>query len=169
MTSTVLNRKIALLGSHGVGKTSLISRFVEGIFPEKYLTTIGLKVDTKRVELEGVSLELVIWDIAGQDDPTRIPHYYLNGCHGYIYVVDLSRPSTYEDIISRLDLLKGMMPKAEFILAGNKSDLLSSQEQIPIEDSLPLSLDVFTSAKTGEKVEELFLKLSYKLLKAHES
>ncbi|MCI4670985.1 MAG: GTP-binding protein [Bacteroidia bacterium] len=166
MKSTI-NKKIALLGSHGVGKTSLISRFVEGIFPEKYLSTIGLKVDNKEVDLGDTIMDLVIWDIAGQDDPTRIPHYYLNGCHGYIYVVDLSRPSTFEDMISRMEILKGMLPKAEYVLAGNKMDLLSSQEQEDIKEQLPIPLDIYTSAKTGEFVEDLFTKLAQQLLQDH--
>lgn len=162
-----LNKKIALLGSHGVGKTSLISRFVEGIFPEKYLSTIGLKVDNKEVRLGDATLDLVIWDIAGQDDPTRIPHYYLNGCHGYIYIVDLSRPSTWQDMVSRMAILKGMLPKAEFVLAGNKSDLLPSQELAELKQQVPVALDIYTSAKTGEAVEEMFLQLAQKLLQAH--
>lgn len=164
-----INKKIALLGSHGVGKTSLISRFVEGIFPEKYLSTIGLKVDNKEVIVDDTILDLVIWDIAGQDDPTRIPHYYLNGCHGYIYVADLSRPTTYEDMPSQLAILKGMLPKATYVLAGNKSDLLTSQELETLKSQLPVELDIYTSAKTGDHVEELFLKLSNKLLQDHEN
>ena len=63
-----ISKKIAILGSHAVGKTSLISRFVEQKFPEKYLTTIGLKVDKKTVKLEDYTVDLVIWDIAGQDE-----------------------------------------------------------------------------------------------------
>jgi len=153
-----------LLGSHAVGKTSLISRFVEGIFPEKYLSTIGLKVDTKSIELDDIQLDLVICDIAGQDNPARIPHYYLNGCSGYIYVVDLSRPSTYEDIVSRLTLLKGMLPNASFVVVGNKMDLLTSQEIEEIKSTTPIPIDVTTSAKTGDNVEDMFMMLARKLI-----
>ncbi|MEO0895159.1 MAG: Rab family GTPase [Bacteroidota bacterium] len=167
-STNILNKKIALLGSHAVGKTSLISRFVEGIFPEKYLSTIGLKVDTKTLQVDDYQLDLVIWDIAGQDNPARIPHYYLNGCSGYIYVVDLSRPSTYEDIVSRLTLLKGMLPQAPFVVVGNKMDLLSSQELEEIQTNCPVEIEITTSAKTGDRVEELFSMLGKKLIHTHE-
>ncbi|MEL6695065.1 MAG: Rab family GTPase [Bacteroidota bacterium] len=164
-----IKRKIALLGSHAVGKTSLISQFVEGRFPEKYLTTIGLKVDAKKVILDDYELDLVVWDIAGQDDPTRIPHYYLNGCHGFIYVVDLSRASTYRNMEANLNLLQGIIPQASRLIAGNKVDLLSSQELEAVKSQTPLPLDFCTSAKTGENVEALFDELGRKLIHAYET
>ncbi|MEL6134012.1 MAG: Rab family GTPase [Bacteroidota bacterium] len=164
-----IKRKIALLGSHAVGKTSLISQFVEGKFPEKYLTTIGLKVDSKHLVIDDYALDLVVWDIAGQDDPTRIPHYYLNGCHGFIYVVDLSRASTYRNMKTNLHLLQGIIPKASRLIAGNKVDLLSSQELEEVKTQTPLPLDFLTSAKTGENVELLFQELGKKLIHTYET
>lgn len=163
-----IKRKIALLGSHAVGKTSLISQFVEGRFPEKYLTTIGLKVDSKTVQIEDHELDLVIWDIAGQDDPTRIPHYYLNGCHGFIYVCDLTRFSTYKDLRARISLLNGIIPRAVHLIAGNKVDLLSEEEQQEAMERTPVPFDLLTSAKTGQNVEDLFHLLGQKLIAAHE-
>ena len=164
-----ISKKIALLGNHAVGKTSLISRFVENKFPEGYLTTIGLKVDKKTVEVDGYKIDLVIWDIAGQENLANIPHYYLNGCSGYIYVVDLTRPSTYENLRSQTLLLKGILPEAEALLAGNKRDLLNEEEQKTILEDFNIQPDALTSAKTGENVEELFLQLARKLIHQHES
>ncbi len=164
-----ISKKIALLGSHAVGKTSMISQFVFQRFPESYLTTIGLKVDKKTVETGGYRVDLVIWDIAGQENFANIPHYYLNGCSGVIYVADLSRPTTYKDIRSQLVLLKGMVPDTEIIIAANKKDLLSPEELTQALEDFPVKADITTSAKDGENVEEAFLLLTQKLITKHES
>lgn len=164
-----ISKKIALLGSHAVGKTSMISQFVFQRFPESYLTTIGLKVDKKTVETGGYRVDLVIWDIAGQENFANIPHYYLNGCSGVIYVADLSRPTTYKDIRSQLVLLKGMVPDTEIIIAANKKDLLSPEELTQALEDFPVKADITTSAKDGANVEEAFLLLTEKLITKHES
>lgn len=164
-----ISRKIALLGNHAVGKTSLISRFVENKFPENYLTTIGLKVDKKTITLDQYTLDLVIWDIAGQENLANIPHYYLNGCNGYIYVVDLSRPSTFESLQSDVMLLKGILPEAEMVLAANKKDLLTEEELAQVVEDFALRPDITTSAKTGEAVEDMFTMLAKKLIQVHET
>lgn len=161
-TKKVVNKKIALLGSHAVGKTSLISRFVTREFPNEYLTTIGLRVDQKAVEVEDTTVELIIWDIAGQDDPVRIPQYYLNGAHGYIYVVDLSRESTWANMEHSLQVLEAMMPNARRLIAGNKVDLLSEEEVAAL--SLPIKPDFLTSALTGQSVDEMFLAIAQTLI-----
>ncbi|MEM7371108.1 MAG: Rab family GTPase [Bacteroidota bacterium] len=165
-----ISKKVAILGSHAVGKTSLISRFVEQKFPEKYLTTIGLKVDKKTVKLDKDVVDLVIWDIAGQDEIASIPHYYLNGCSGYIFVVDLTRPSTYENIQSQLLMLRGILRDAEVVIAANKVDLIESEEeQQEILHNISITPDFCTSAKTGEHVDDIFHKLAEKMISVHES
>lgn len=162
-----ISKKVALVGHHAVGKTSLISRFVQGKFPEKYLTTIGLKVDKKSVLIGDTQLDLIIWDIAGQEEVTRIPHYYLNGCHGFCYVMDLSRPSTYKDVASHMTMLRGIVPKAEAVLVGNKTDLIAPSELPGILAACQLKPDVTTSAKKGEGVDEMFNALAQKMIAAH--
>lgn len=69
-----------MLGGFSVGKTSLIKRFVESVFSEKYLTTVGVKIDKKTVDVQGRSVNLILWDIAGEDDPATIRMSYLRGC-----------------------------------------------------------------------------------------
>jgi small GTP-binding protein len=69
----VIQKKIALLGAPGVGKTSLVRRFVESLFDEKYLTTIGVKVDKKTVQVRGQDVLLMIWDIAGAEESFSVP------------------------------------------------------------------------------------------------
>lgn len=165
----IISKKITLLGSHAVGKTSLIAQFVEGKFPESYVTTIGLKVDKKSVIMESHQLDLLIWDIAGHEDPTKFPAYYLNGCHGYIYVVDLSRPETVKGLKERLEQLDKMLPNVPWVVVGNKVDLISEAdlEKLKKKDGKPL--EILASAKTGLRVNEVFNKLGQKMMEQHES
>ena len=166
MSSTKwVSKKVAILGSHAVGKTSLINQFIYKKFPENYLTTIGLKVDKKTVETDDYQLDMIIWDIAGQEDMAKVPHYYLNGCSGIIYVVDLTRPPTYEHIKNQLDTIRKTVGKdIDMLVAGNKSDLLSASEIEHITANMEVAPDKVTSAKYGENVEALFLILANKLI-----
>ncbi|MEL6676803.1 MAG: Rab family GTPase [Bacteroidota bacterium] len=168
-SSKWISKKIALLGSHAVGKTSLISQFVEQKFPESYLTTIGLKVDKKSVEVDDYTVDMVIWDIAGQDNLAQIPHYYINGCSGIIYVIDITRPSTFEDLGAKIEMIKGMAKDAEIIVTANKKDLLSAEELEATLANIEPRPQFATSAKFGENVEELFHSLAENMIKSHES
>ncbi|MEP2652993.1 MAG: Rab family GTPase, partial [Paraglaciecola sp.] len=87
----MMQKKICLLGSSGVGKTSLIKQYVEGIFSEKYLTSIGVKIDKKQVETESGQVKLMIWDIEGIDRYCGFQPKYLRGAAAYIIVSDQTR------------------------------------------------------------------------------
>ena len=148
--------KVCILGDFAVGKTSTIERFVNNQFSDKYLTTIGVKVDTREVPLSGdVSLKLVLWDVAGTDRFSDVEFAYLRGASGYIFVADGTRSLT----IGAARTLKeqsfdryGALPSV-FLL--NKSDLTREWE---VSDEHRRTLheefaDVFiTSAKTGDSV-----------------
>lgn len=162
-----ISKKIALLGHYGVGKTSLISRFVYGKFPESYLTTIGLKVDKKTVEIDDYSLDLVVWDIAGQEDVSNIPHFYLKGCAGIVYVFDVSRPVTYKNLENQLAQIRTLIPETELLVVGNKKDLLNDEEMKTLRSVVNAPVDLFTSAKENEGVEMLFMMMAQKLVQGH--
>ena len=87
-------KKICMVGACGVGKTSLVRRFVESIFDESYQTTIGVKIDKKDLELDGREVTLVIWDMAGEDEFAQVRASHLRGASGYLLVADGSRKST---------------------------------------------------------------------------
>src|SRR5215211_7084781 len=95
-TQPVVQKKICMLGGFSVGKTSLVKRFVESVFSETYLTTVGVKIDKKTVDLGERAVNLILWDVAGEDDisAVRMSYYYLRGCAGYVLVADGTRPST---------------------------------------------------------------------------
>ncbi len=154
-----MNKKVILIGHFGVGKTSLVQQFVHSRFSEKYLTTIGVKIDKKIVEFDGRQMTLLIWDVAGETEQKKVPQSYLLGAHGVIYVFDLTRPSTYENLSEQIDYVKKLLPQAPIQILGNKKDLLSSEEIEEVLAQINFDLKT-TSAKTGEHVELAFLNLS---------
>jgi len=155
----MISKKIILTGSFGVGKTSLFNQFIFSKFDDKYLTTIGVKVNKKSIEIEDKEVSLLLWDIAGEVSQDKIPNSYFLGSSGIVYVFDLTRPSTYKNITSDLEYLKGMSSDALIRVVGNKSDLLSPDKIAEIKESIPIEWDIITSAKTGENVDDLFYGL----------
>ena len=121
----MLQKKVCVLGAFGVGKTSLVRRYVESIFSDTYLTTVGVKVDKKTLDVGGAPLTLVLWDIAGEDDTTAIRMSYLRGAAGYFLVADGTRPETVEVarfIQARVTAEVGPLP---YLLLLNKADLVA--------------------------------------------
>ena len=170
MTSSadsLLMKKICMLGSYAVGKTSLVKRFVEGVFGDRYLTTVGAKIDRKRVTVAGTTMHLVLWDLAGDNGPVEPRLSHLRGAAGYILVADGCRLMTAERAIAiqqRAISISGPVP---VVVALNKADLQSDWQIGPTEiqklkqNGWPC---VYTSAKTGDGVEELFLDLAGMIL-----
>lgn len=161
-----LSKKVILIGNFGVGKTSLTNAFVHKRFSEEYLTTLGVKIDKKTIEItaqtpddEDTQVTLLIWDIAGEVAQEKVNKAYYLGSHGIIYVFDVTRPSTFERMKQDLAYVATILPKAQVIIVGNKVDLID----INILDS-NLKYDYLSSAKTGENVEKMFLELSKKII-----
>jgi small GTP-binding protein len=160
-----------MAGSFAVGKTSLVRRFVESIFDERYQTTVGVKIDKKLVQMDGQALTLVLWDLAGEDDLSQVRASHLRGAAGFILVVDGCRARTLEaalDLERRITHETGPVP---FALALNKADLAPEWEisAATIDPLLRRGWTcTHTSAKNGLGVEDLFLSLARKMLEAKE-
>lgn len=161
---TSISKKIILLGNFGVGKTSLVQQFVYQRFSEKYLTTLGVKIDKKIVSTTSAEVSMIIWDIAGEISMQQKNHNYYLGAHGVIYVVDLSRPSTYEQILIDLAIIREQLPMSKIVVVGNKADLLSDTQLQHLESFENLHCDFMTSARTGQNVEAMFEKMAYMLI-----
>jgi len=129
----MVSKKVILVGHFGVGKTSLISRFVHQKFSDQYLTTIGVKIDKKAVHINGAELPLIIWDIAGETSQQKIPESYKLGANGVIHVFDLSRPSTYENLQSDTDNIRDLLPNVPITQIGNKNDLIDDNKMKAIK------------------------------------
>ena len=158
----MLSKKVILTGSFGVGKTSLFNRFISNTFSERYLTTIGVKVDKKSVTIHGQDITLILWDIAGEVTQDKVPTTYFLGTSAIIYVVDLTRPSTHVNVDHDISFLMDLLPGCVVKIVGNKMDLLSPQQLQMLEHQI--NFDVITSAKTGENVEELFTEIAAELI-----
>ncbi len=161
-----ISKKVVLIGHFGVGKSSLIRRFVENTFSDDYKVTIGVHIFKKSVPIpeEGKDVSLVIWDLEGNDDIRETRLSYLLGTNAYIYVFDVSRPTTYKDIDSDILYLKEKCPTAPIKIVGNKEDLLTKKQIGDLNEKIESFIDFFTSAKTGNKVDELFSKLALELI-----
>lgn len=169
---TVISKKICLLGDFGVGKTSLVRRFVYDFFEDKYISTIGVKVSRKTVTIvrqdDTIDLTFMLWDLAGSEVFSRIQATYLRGSSGAVLVCDLTRPETLESMSGYVQDLLSINPNAMFAIAGNKQDM-RDQRQISDEQIAEMAnrLDAphyLTSAKTGQAVDTLFRQLGEHLI-----
>jgi small GTP-binding protein len=162
----MIQKKICLLGASGVGKTSLIKQYVEGIFSEKYLTSIGVKIDKKLVVCEDDSVQLMLWDIEGIDRYCGFQPKYIRGASALIIVVDHTRSQSLVEGIEIFRLARDVSD-IPAILVINKSDLSTawhwSDDEL-VDFSRPFSHTFRTSAKTGENVDQLFSVLAQHLL-----
>ena len=164
----MIQKKICMIGSFGVGKTSLVARFVRSIFSEKYQTTVGVKIDKKVVDFGDKQVTLVLWDIAGEDELTTVRPSQLRGASGYILVVDGLRRATFElalDLQRRVVEAIGTVP---FLCVLNKNDLRESWEvtELDVEALQQRGWPViYGSAKNGEGVEGVFQEITAAILK----
>jgi hypothetical protein len=162
-------KKICLLGSYGVGKTSLVARFVHSLFADKYHTTVGVKIDKKVLTVNdpnGSSEEvtLMLWDMAGEEDNAPIKLHQVKDASGYLLVVDGTRARTLDIARSIQQRVTDEIGDRPFLLLINKADLRETWE-IPDLQSTGWTI-LETSAKTGEHVEEAFLTLTQRMLTA---
>ena len=163
-----LQKKICLLGASGVGKTSLVRRFVQSVYSEKYHTTIGVKVDKKNLAVDDCELTLLLWDLQGEDAVFKLRPAFLRGASGYLLVVDLTRRATLVTAFSIQRMIENEVGKLPFYALLNKNDLIENAEISAAElEDLKKKYDwqiIRTSAKTGERVEEAFQNLAKKML-----
>jgi len=162
MTSS---KKIVLLGHFGVGKTSIIRKFVTNEFSSDYKVTIGVHILKKEVPIKNNEhVSLLIWDLEGTDNIDLINKAYLLGTHAFIYVYDVTRPATFSNLTENVDKLKKLFPKTILKIVGNKIDLLEGELNPQNNPDLINITPVYSSAKTGENIEELFKELTQVLV-----
>ena len=159
----MIQKKICMVGFHATGKTSLVRQFVDSIFSERYLSTVGVKIDRKPVDLGGTDVNLLLWDLEGRGNGGDLRVSYLRGAAAILYVVDGTRPDTLDGAFELRDRVVEAVGDVPSIVALNKSDLesdwqLGSDAYSRLESArLPFFL---TSAKTGGHVEEAFHRLA---------
>ncbi|TFG64725.1 MAG: GTP-binding protein [Spirochaetales bacterium] len=165
----MLTKKVCLLGSFGVGKTSLIEQFVFDVFTDTYLTTVGVKIDKKTIKIGGKDVSLLIWDLAGRENFLSVSDTYLRGMSGYMLVADGTRAYTLDSARGIHATVREAFPDVPFNLIINKLDLDNDWEikAKDFNDFSDAGVDVIrTSAKTAEGLEEAFLALGKKMTDA---
>jgi small GTP-binding protein len=155
----VIQKKICMVGVYGTGKTSLVQRFVHSLFSDKYHSTVGVKIDRKQVDLEGTTVNLVLWDLAGREESEEIPSSYYRGSSGILYVADGTRRETFDQIFEIREMVRGAIGDVPSLVALNKKDLVDEWRlgQGDYNTLLDAGLHTIgTSAKSGEGVEDAF-------------
>ena len=164
----MIKKKICMLGAFAAGKTSLVQRYVHSLFSEKYHTSVGVKIDKKPVNIKGTSLDLLLWDIYGEDEFQAVRPSYLRGASGCLLVVDGTRRYTLDTAQNLLKRTHETVGRIPVIFVINKSDLMDTWEIEPIQlEALEKQgmLIVRTSAKDGSGVEKAFTTLAEMMLK----
>ncbi len=169
--------KLCLVGEPGVGKTSLIKKYVFNEFSDNYLRTIGTKITKKKISIqhpktkELVDVELMIWDIMGQRSFRQLlQEAYFFGANGIIAVCDNTRECTLSDLEEWIEIIQKVNREIPTVFLGNKCDLLDSQ-QIGLNELTSFSSGYespgafCTSAKTGINVDPAFEIVSCRILK----
>ncbi len=165
--------KLVLAGDGGVGKTSMVHRFVENTFDKDYKSTIGTSIMKKECNFEnlGSSVRFVIWDLAGQAQFARVRQNYLANAEAGILVFDVSRKETYDNVEKWYGEIQKASVKISQILVGNKIDLENERVVSTLEgEKLAEKLNVpyiETSALTGENINDAFEILALRLIKRH--
>jgi small GTP-binding protein len=160
----MLKKKVCMVGQFGVGKTSLVRRFVDSIFDDRYLSTVGVKIDRKDVVVGSASVTLMLWDLAGEDDLAQLNTSHLRGASGYILVADGCRAMSLAKAIELQQRITEQLGPLPFVLVLNKTDLRDQWEVQDVAISELRWTKFETSAKAGSGVEEMFLALAAKLL-----
>ena len=123
-----LNIKVCLLGDNAVGKTSLVRRFLDNVFENRFAGAIGFKVNRKVVIVTAssdvVEVAMMIWDLAASEDLDQVCTSYLRGADGAVLVCDMTRPETLESLRAYAAMMSRINPHARFVVAANKDDLI---------------------------------------------
>ena len=171
----IINKKICLVGDFGVGKTSLIRRFVDAQFSDQYLSTVGVKISKKQVDFPANTtakvpgVNLVIWDLEGHTKFKAIAPSYLQGSSGAIIVADLTRDETIERLGEHIKLFQSVNAQGSMIIALNKVDLVEPEKldalvKLAEVHSAEVLQIYVTSAKTGQDVDNMFLRIAEKIV-----
>jgi small GTP-binding protein len=159
--------KMLIIGESAVGKSCLLLRFAEGKFTESFLTTIGIDFKVRHVEIDDAKIKLQIWDTAGQEKFRTITKAYYRGAHGILLVYDVTSIESFNQTRQWMQSIQeNMSDPVAVIFVGNKCDMertvLKEEAQ---ELANEFNVEYFeTSAKTGDGVDQTFMRLAKLIL-----
>jgi len=161
--------KVCLVGDVAVGKTSLIRRFVQDEFDDRYIATVGTKVTKKTVDVTWkgapAMLDMMVWDIMGEKGfRALLRDAYFEGSHGVIAVCDLTRKDTFYDLNNWVQMIRKQVGTVPIVFLGNKMDLgerlVVSEEELARMGTIHNAAHFLSSAKNGHGVNEAFRTLA---------
>ncbi|NEQ25893.1 MAG: GTP-binding protein [Microcoleus sp. SIO2G3] len=164
----IISKKLCIIGDFGVGKTSLIRRYVDRQFSDQYLSTVGVKISRKLID--SLQLQLLIWDIEGSTKFKAIAPAYLQGAKGAIVVGDVTRPETIDHLVEHVQSFLLINPQSFVSIALNKADLVEDEKveylarSIELQNQSRVIAIEPTSAKTGDAVDRMFETLGLSFL-----
>jgi small GTP-binding protein len=162
--------KTIITGEGGVGKTTLLHRYIEGKFIVDTKMTIGVEFFLKELDIDGEKVLLQIWDFGGQERFRFLLKNYAKGAKGALFLFDLTRPVSLESIEEWLEICRGEDPRVPVLLIGSKADL---SESVVLDESFIHKFkdkyDLFdfmkVSSKTGDNVESAFECLAREIVR----
>ncbi len=163
----MIQKKICMLGSFAAGKTSLVQRFVQSTYSDRYHSTIGVKIDKKPLTVGDVQLTFMLWDIQGDDGARKVHMSYLRGASGYLLVVDGTRGETVETACALQQSVEDTLDRVPFVCVLNKADLADMWE---VDAAMLQQIEargwpiLRTSAKTSQGVDDAFLMLARRIV-----
>lgn len=165
--------KVVLIGNAGVGKTCLVRRFTQGVFPPGQGATIGVDFMIKTVEVDGLKIKLQIWDTAGQERFRSITQSYYRSAHALILVYDVAAQPSFDCLPHWLrEVEEYASPKVLRVLVGNKTDREDREIPTVVGEEFSRANNMYfveTSAKECENVDKLFHEIARDLIQTARS
>ena len=162
--------KVLTAGDGGVGKTTLLHKFIEGKFLPETKMTIGVEFFLKELNVDGWDIILQLWDFGGQERFRFLLDSYVTGAKGALLMFDLTRTLTLENLEQWIDICRKDNPNMPILFLGTKADLIEKQSVdfeyiMDYKEKFNLYDYMTVSALTGQNVEKSFESITRQITK----
>ena len=165
--------KILIAGDGGVGKTTLLHRYIKGNFLKDTDMTMGVEFFSKKLKIGEYEIDLQLWDFGGQEQFRHLLPKYILGAHGALLLFDLTRTGTLFNLEDWVNIIRKHDPNLPILFIGSKLDII---DEIQVDDDYILELkeefkffdSLKVSSKTGENISDIFETITRKILE-HQS
>ena len=165
--------KIIFIGDSGVGKTSIMTRYVDDTFNQSSIASIGVDFKIKRIQIDGVAIKQQLWDTSGQERFRTITKNYYRGCHGIVFVFDVTKPESFSNLTKWVEEADKYNENLliQRIIIGNKTDLENERQvafDIAFSMAASLNMEYYeTSARNSKaQIDEAMVLLSKNIVRS---